>query len=212
MQGVSILEKRRQRNFKKGGTLQLSLILKSSDPSHSSTYLKQTSDDIPSTTKYHPGLKRINTILKNGYNFLVSSTQTQNLLGSPPKLLDPNKIFTSINTAKGSHPCMNTCKTFDSKNTKKQYPIHGNTSNLIYQLQCNFYKPVSSHINTNNKDFDSCYITRVLKAFLIADCNNSQLRLVSFLHICTGRSNHPPYCLDRSRSMFSEPSMTLLPL
>nr|CAD7571761.1 unnamed protein product [Timema californicum] len=127
-----------QRNFKKGGTLQLSLILKSSDPSHSSTYLKQTSDDIPSTTKYHPGLKRINTILKNGYNFLVSSTQTQNLLGSPPKLLDPNKIFTSINTAKGSHPCMNTCKTFDSKNTKKQYPIHGNTSNLIYQLQCNF--------------------------------------------------------------------------
>nr|CAD7429724.1 unnamed protein product [Timema monikensis] len=109
-----------------------------------------SSDDIPFITKYHPGLQRINTILKNGYNFLTSSTQTQNLFGSPPrisfkqpsnlhnllvhpKLPDPNKMFTSINTEKGSHPCIeqrcNTCKihspskTFNRKNTKKQYPI-----------------------------------------------------------------------------------------
>nr|CAD7409950.1 unnamed protein product [Timema poppensis] len=40
----------------------------------------------------------------------------------------------------------------------------------------------------------------------------SSVSLVSFLRTCTGSSNHPSYCLDHSRSMFSEPSVTLLPL
>nr|CAD7393560.1 unnamed protein product [Timema cristinae] len=66
-------------------------------------------EEIPLTTEYHPGLQRINTILKSGYKFLTSFTETQNLLSSPPrvtfkrppnlhnilvhpKLLDPKRI------------------------------------------------------------------------------------------------------------------------
>nr|CAD7405295.1 unnamed protein product [Timema cristinae] len=85
-------------------------------------------EDIPLTTQYHPGLQCINTILKCGYKFLTSSTQTQNLSSSPrvtfkwspnlhnilvhPKLPDPKRIHEEEPTTKGSHPCGNTrCST-----------------------------------------------------------------------------------------------------
>nr|CAD7425418.1 unnamed protein product [Timema monikensis] len=105
-------------------------------------------EDIPLTTQYHPGLQRINTILKCGYKFLTSSTQTQNLLSSPPrvtfkrppnlhnilvhpKLPDPKRIREEKPTTKGSHPCGSTrCSTcgihlpatsFNSKAIHQEY-------------------------------------------------------------------------------------------
>nr|CAD7593142.1 unnamed protein product [Timema genevievae] len=50
-----------------------------------------------------------------------------------------------------------------SKNTKKQYPIQGhydcNSTNFNH-----LDKPVPSHDNNHNKDFGSCYSTRVLSS------------------------------------------------
>nr|CAD7464519.1 unnamed protein product [Timema tahoe] len=46
----------------------------------------------------------------------------------------------------------------------------------------NLDKPVPSHGNIHNKDFDSCYTTRVLGAFPTATCNNSQLRQWELAH------------------------------
>nr|CAD7400516.1 unnamed protein product [Timema cristinae] len=77
-------------------------------------------EDIPLTTQYHPGLQRINTILKSGYKFLASFNQTQNFLSSPPrvtlkwppKLPDPKRIREEKPTTKGSYPCSSTrCST-----------------------------------------------------------------------------------------------------
>nr|CAD7200936.1 unnamed protein product [Timema douglasi] len=82
-------------------------------------------EDIPLPTQYHPGLQRINTILKRGYKFLTSSPQTQNLLSSPPrvtfkrppnlhnilvhpKLPDPKRIQQEKPTTKGSYLCGST--------------------------------------------------------------------------------------------------------
>ncbi|CAG2053271.1 unnamed protein product [Timema podura] len=39
-----------------------------------------------------------------------------------------------------------------------------------------------------------------------------QSALVSFLRTCTGRATHPLYCLDRSTTMFSKPSVMIYPL
>nr|CAD7462314.1 unnamed protein product [Timema tahoe] len=50
------------------------------------TSSKKQVEDITFTTQYHPGLQRINTILKSGYKFLTSFSQTQNLLSSPPRV------------------------------------------------------------------------------------------------------------------------------
>nr|CAD7586386.1 unnamed protein product [Timema genevievae] len=78
-------------------------------------------EDIPLTTQYHPGIQRINTMLKSDYKFLTSFTQTQNLLSSPPrvtfkwppnlhnilvhpKLPDSKRVREEEPTTKGSYP------------------------------------------------------------------------------------------------------------
>nr|CAD7460312.1 unnamed protein product [Timema tahoe] len=115
---------------------------------------------------------------------------TQNLLSSPPrisfkrlsnlhnllvhpKLPDPQQSF---HFNQHNKRCMkqrcNTCKihppseTFNSRNTKKQYPFQGhhdcNTANLIYQLYCNFCEAKYNGLTTgplrirmNNHRFDT---------------------------------------------------------
>lgn len=116
-------------------------------------------------TTYHPGLHRLNYLLKTGFRILENSPQTKHLLDKPPtavfrqpanlrnilvhpKLPDPTTDIKKLPS--GSYPCnkkaCKTCKThipttkFKSSTTGNSYPILGHHScdseNLVYQIQC----------------------------------------------------------------------------
>lgn len=118
-------------------------------------------------TTYHPGLQKLNSLLKTGFQILRCSTQTKDIFDKPPsvifkqppnlknilvhpKLPDPS-VVPPEKLPSGSYPCnekkCKTCgihiptKTFSSTSHKKQYNIKDhitcNSENLIYQLQCN---------------------------------------------------------------------------
>lgn len=118
-------------------------------------------------TTFHPGLQKLNNLLKTGYKILSNSSQTKTLLEKPPtivyrqppnlrnllvrpKLPDPSTV-TNEKPPPGSFPCQEkkckTCQinppseTFTSSSTGKEYKIIGhhtcNSENLIYQIECN---------------------------------------------------------------------------
>jgi hypothetical protein len=127
---------------------------------------KETSNNsVRLVTTYHPGLFKLNHLLKTGFRILQSSPQTKNLLNEPPnvtyrqppnlrnllvrpKLPNPSTVKEKLPA--GSYPCNSnhckTCKTnppstdFTSSTTKRKYKIEQhhtcNSENLIYQLQC----------------------------------------------------------------------------
>jgi hypothetical protein len=117
-------------------------------------------------TTYHPGLQKLNTLLKTGFKILECSSQTKGLIDKPPtivyrqppnlknQLVHPKLPDPSVKPPDRlpfGYPCgekrCKTCeihlptKTFSSTSYKKQYDIkdHLNckSENLIYQLQCN---------------------------------------------------------------------------
>lgn len=152
-----------------------------------------------------------------------------------PKLPDPKKsIGLDKNNLPGSYPCnRKACKTcpihqpattFTSSSTALKYKIPGHhtcdSSNIIYQLQCNhcpaqyiglttqtlrsrmnghrqdckvknLEKPVSQHSNLHNKDFDSCYSTKVVRS-LPPEANPSQIRRMELAHQWITKSRDPP--------------------
>ena len=114
-------------------------------------------------TQYHPGLSKLNGILRSGFNILQSSVSTQGLLVAPPRTAfrrPPNLrnllVHTDLKThgnpisPTGSYPCNRArCKTcpihtisttFHSHKFGISYPILGTnnclTRNIIYQLRC----------------------------------------------------------------------------
>jgi hypothetical protein len=117
-------------------------------------------------TQYHPGLHKINKILKVSYPILENCAETRSLFSKVPKVIfkkPPNlknilskpKFSDNRNQDTGStrtacNPCerprCGTCKiisntnSFKSHSTGRRYPIRGkidcNTNNVIYQLTC----------------------------------------------------------------------------
>nr|CAD7604715.1 unnamed protein product [Timema genevievae] len=141
-----------------------------------------------------------------GFRAIAQPSNLHNLLVHP-KLPDPQQSFhfNQHNKRCMKHRC-NTCKihppseTFNSRNTKKQYPFQGhhdcNTSNFTAEYNglttgplriCmnnhrfdtnhkDLDKPVPSHANTHSKNFDSCYTPRALGAFPTATTLNSGMK------------------------------------
>src|SRR5436190_13191713 len=117
-------------------------------------------------TTFYPGLNKLNNVIKTALPLLQSSTETKKLFSKPPRVTFRNPpnlknllVKTDLSNCNknnsfhsGCKPCQKprcgTCKiiastsNFQSNVTKKQYPIKGeincNTTNVIYQLNCNF--------------------------------------------------------------------------
>jgi len=116
-------------------------------------------------TKYHPGLNKINSIIKTAYPILQTLSETEDIFSKPPRVIFKNApnlknilVHTDISNqtnqkeipTSGCEPCkkprcgtckiMDKSKNFQSSTTNKTYPIKGsincNTSNIIYQLNC----------------------------------------------------------------------------
>lgn len=126
---------------------------------------KPTNNSVNLVTTYHPGIQKLDNLLKTGFKIIECSPQTKDLLEKPPrivyrqppnlrnlvvrpKLPDPSSVKDKL--PPGSYPCnSNHCKTckinlpvseFTSSYTKKKYNIEGHltcsSENLIYQIQC----------------------------------------------------------------------------
>lgn len=117
-------------------------------------------------TTFHPGLYKINGVIKNAFNILSSSPLTQNLFNKAPRVIfkrpanlknilvkpklpsDESIDRQNFKCEPCKKPRCKSCKILKSSNsfssnvTKKTYPIVGRMSchshDVIYQLSCNF--------------------------------------------------------------------------
>lgn len=113
-------------------------------------------------TRYHPGLHKINKILKIALPILETNQDTKKLFSKPPrtifrkppnlknilshpkleqpKILDPSKCYPCKKPRCGTCKILQDSSSYTSSTTNRIYPIKGNincnTSNVIYQLKC----------------------------------------------------------------------------